>query len=271
MMTSEKELESLLSACRKLMRSITTISRHGDDPGSWPVRIRTAKRHVLDAVLCLNLDSNTKEGSAGSLDRIAASLTTRLVSGLMAEVDREGSAEIDERFQGESDREGFHGYTWAIALPDLLGFLQMQQKSGILRVNIGTEVVSLIFDRGDLIHTNSDNSPPGSRLGEILVNQGAIDMENLERFLLRYSSTPGRLGDVLEAEGLITKACLRQALDQQVEAIFERLFSNGSAYYSFREGHSEEDIGVRRNVLQLLLEACRVRDEADRGDMGQAA
>ena len=259
--TTQQELRSLLAACRKLMRSILTVSREEGDPRSWPVRIRTAKRHVHAAVLSLSLDSG--DSPLGSLDRIAATLTTRLVRDLMAEVDREHDAEVDQRVATAHDRDGFHGYTWAITLPDLLGFLQMQQKSGILRVNIGTEVVSLIFDDGDLIHATSDNSPPGTRLGEILVAQGAIDMDSLERFLVRYSASPGRLGERLEAEGLITRENLRRALDHQVERIFERLFSTSNAYYSFRQGHSEEHVVVRRNVFQLLVETCRTRDEAE--------
>jgi len=78
---------------------------------------------------------------------------------LMAEVDREELPELEGRVAWTRDRDGFQGYTWAIPLPDLMGFLQMQQKSGVLRVNIGSEVVSLVFDAGDLVHASSDGSP----------------------------------------------------------------------------------------------------------------
>lgn len=263
MASPNEELQSLLSACRRLMRSILTVSRDEQRPGAWPVRIRTAKRHVHKAVLALELDGGTaSETLPGSLERIAATLTTRLVQDLMAEVDSEGPADVEARIAPRGDRAGLQGYTWAVSLPDIMGFLQMQQKSGVLRVNIGSEVVSLIFDRGDLIHACSDNSPPGTRLGEILVAQGAIDRKGLEAFLVRYSSFPGRLGDALEAEGWISKDELRRALDVQVEHIFDRLFSAADAYFAFREGHSEDIVEVRRNVFQLLLETCRVRDEA---------
>ena len=143
-----------------------------------------------------------------------------------------------------------------------MGFLQMQQKSGVLRVNISTEVVTLVFDEGDLIHASSDNAPPGGRLGEILIEQGALDMQRLERFLVSYSSGTTRLGDALESESVITKDQLREALDAQVQLIFERLFTSENAYYRFREGHMEAEIQRRRNVFQLLLETCRVHDES---------
>jgi len=247
------------------MRSILTRTRADDDPRGWTVRLRTAKKHVHKAVLSLSLTGNEVEGleagNASGLDRVAATLTAHLVQDLMAEVDREHATELEGRVAKVRDRDGFHGYAWAIPLPELMGFLQMQQKSGVLRVNTGAEVVSLVFDAGDLIHASSDNSPPGMRLGELLVAQSAIDMARLEQFLLRYGTSPGRLGDALEAGGLITKEALRRALDSQVESIFLRLFRASNAYYTFREGHSEEGPTVRRNVCQLLLETCRVRDE----------
>lgn len=265
MASDDREIGSLLAACRQLMRSILTLSRTEDDPRGGTLRIRAAKRHVHEAVLSLNHDTGAEQGSRaaaeGSLDRIADTLTRRLVQDLMAEVDREHEPELAGRVARVHDRDGFHGYTWAISLPDLMGLLQMQQKSGILRVNIGSEVAALIFDGGDLIHASSDNSPTGTRLGEILVAQGAIERSQLEQRLLRYSAAPGRLGDMLEAEGLITRQALRRALDTQVKGIFRRLFRAQDAYYSFRSGHSEASAGERRNVLQLLLETFRLSDE----------
>ena len=54
----------------------------------------------------------------------------------------------------------------------MLGLLQIQSKTGVLSVNVGLEVISVVFDEGDIIHAWSDNSPPGTRLGNILVAQG---------------------------------------------------------------------------------------------------
>ncbi|MBM3976098.1 MAG: DUF4388 domain-containing protein [Planctomycetes bacterium] len=268
MPTHDSELAALLGACRLLLRSILSRTRTEDDAGGWTVRLRTAKKHVDKAIMSLSLDEDAvkqmQDVPAGEVDRITASLTAHLVHDLLAEVDREHSAEVDERMAPVRDRDGFHGYNWAIPLPELMGFLQVQQKSGVLRVNTGGEVISLVFDGGDLIHASSDNSPPGMRLGELLVSQSAIDMLRLEHFLLRYGAAPGRLGDALEAAGLITKAALRRALDSQVAGIFQRLFHSRDAYYAFREGHSVAGPQVRRNVCQLLLETCRVRDESQR-------
>ena len=249
------------------MRCILTTSRADGEGQRALSRLRAARELVGEAVRTL---ASGSEGAAlGSLNRIAATLTTRLVQDLLSEDERKQTAELQERADVQSDRDGFHGYSWAISLPDLLGFLQMQQTAGVLQVNIGSEVISLIFDGGDLIHACSDNSPPGCRLGEILVAQGVLSIEDLERFLLR--SGGGRMGDALERAGLATKEELRAALDHQVEQIFHRLFAAQGAYFRFRAGHTEDTVRMRLNIFQLLLETCRVRDEAQPGAVRDSA
>lgn len=249
------------------MRCILTLSRREEDRESLAVRVRAARGLVVEAVK--TLDSSPDDPAIASLDslsRIAATLTTQLVQDLLSDDERRAAQETSQNLAPGHDRDGLRGYSWAIAVPDLMGFLQMQQKSGVLRVNIGTEVICLIFDAGDLIHASSDNSPASFRLGEILVNQGAIGLEELEQFLVHTSSAARRLGDAMEQDGLITRDQLQSALDHQIQGIFHRLFASRDAYYTFREGHSETVVQERRNVFQLLLETCRVSDEARTGD-----
>jgi hypothetical protein len=261
MSPAQDQVAELLTACRQLVRTIITVPRGEEGQGPPPARVRTARGFVEAAVLALATD----DGASASLDSIASSLTTRLVQDLLLEDERQSSQEAERKLSTPHDRDGLHGYSWSISLPDLMGFLHVQQKSGVLRVNIGSEVVALVFEEGDLIHASSDNSPPGARLGEILVELGAIDVPRLERFLLSYSRGSGRLGTALEESGLITEQQLRAALDRQILRIFQRLFGAENAYYTFREGHSEDGAGERRNVFQLLLEACRAHDESRSG------
>ena len=60
----------------------------------------------------------------------------------------------------------------------------------------------------------------------------------------------------------LTRDQLRRALDFQNQGIFQSLFASGEGYYTFREGHTEGAVEGRHNVLQLLLETCRLSDEA---------
>lgn len=258
--------QALLRACRDLMRCILTLSRREEDRESLEVRVRAARGLVEEAVR--SLDSSADDPSVASLDslgRIAAILTTQLVHDHLTEDERRIASEADRKLTPTHKCEGLRGYAWTISVPDLMGILQVQQKSGVLRVNIGTEVVRLIFDGGDLIHASSDNSPPGFRLGEILVSQEAIGLKDLELFLLSTAPSVERLGNAMEEQGLISRDQLRRALDHQIQGIFHRLFAAKEAYYTFREGHAEETIDERRNVFQLLLETCRVNDEARHG------
>jgi bacteriophage N4 adsorption protein B len=55
-----------------------------------------------------------------------------------------------------------------------------------------------------------------ARLGDILVERGAISAEDLAAAIPQYlSAAGGRLGDFLVERGLVTKAQLEQALDEQ--------------------------------------------------------
>ena len=165
--------------------------------------------------------------------------------------------------------DGFRGDSFAISIPDLLGFLQVQRKSGILHVTAKQEEIFMEFDHGDLVHAYSNNAPPNMRLGEVLVAQGAITAERLDSFLFCYSASRGKLGDAMRDGELITQEQLEAAVDFQVQQIFHRLFKAENCTYFFRECQPEVSAeSRRRNVTQLLLESARQIDESQ--DEGRA-
>ncbi len=253
--SSQKELRKLLHACRRLMSAILTVSNEERDE-EWLRRLSTATRQVDDARRCVR---DTDGGSSGGeMEQLAGNLAKLYVRDMLAKEEQEYATDAES----DPGREGLHGHTWAISIPDLLSFLQVQGKTGVLHVNIGTEVISLVISEGDLVNAYSDNSPPGLRLGEILVEQGKIDSAKLQAFLVDFSYGRERLGDALEAEGLISHDELEQALEFQVRLIFARLLCSEKAYFRFHVGAVEHCRPQRYNIMQLLLDACRIHDEA---------
>ena len=53
------------------------------------------------------------------------------------------------------------------------------------------------------------------RLGELLVQQGALSQEKLDEMLQRQRAEHRRLGEILVSEGLLEADSLREALAQQ--------------------------------------------------------
>lgn len=165
---------------------------------------------------------------------------------------------------------GFGGACSSIGVPDLLAMMQAMGKTGVLRVSHPNEDVLLHFEDGDLVHAFSERTPGHLRLGELLVQQGALDRERLESVLF---CQPGekRLGDVLTEGRIVTEEQLEAAVAHQVQQLFHRMFGYHDATFRFEPGLPPVDEGsrARRNVIQLLLESARHNDESARGDEGR--
>lgn len=222
-------------------------------------KLRRARQNVESAVQCLDADTATeasegRDQKSGWLRLKIASLTKNLIGGFKS---------TDDEQESTDGKDGFHGDSWAIPIPDLLNFLQIQGKSGILRVSLETEVIYIEFNDGDLVHAYSDNPPIAMRLGEILVAQGAIDSKRLESFLFCYSKSQGMIGEALKRGELVDEKQLEKAVDFQVQQLFHRIFQVENATYHFRECEPELTHNAnRRNVTSLLLESARAVDEA---------
>ncbi|MEM8712708.1 MAG: DUF4388 domain-containing protein, partial [Planctomycetota bacterium] len=90
----------------------------------------------------------------------------------------------------------FIGSTDALSIPELIGFFQLQRKTGVLTIDARQEQFTLEYLRGELIHARSSSAPDGQRLGEVLVRLGYLTESKLER-LLAGKSNAERLGDAL--------------------------------------------------------------------------
>lgn len=159
----------------------------------------------------------------------------------------------------EAHAEGFVGSSTVIPLPELLSFLRAQEKTGLLRVKLDAEVIHLHLRDGDLAHAFSDSAQPGRRLGDILVEQGAVDAWLLEKVL----AESGREGSArARVAQLATEEQLRAARSLQVQRLFHRLFEARDALFSFQEGDQiAATEGARMDLLRLLLESARFQDE----------
>lgn len=159
------------------------------------------------------------------------------------------------------------GSTKALPIAGVIELLATWSKSGTLSVTTEQETVRLTLIDGDIVRAVSDSPPAGARLGEVLVDNGAIEEHDLTEFLQRHASASTRIGDALASEELVTSSELRAAIEQQIQLTFDRVFSARDATFSFLErggndGSDEDDI--RLGVTQLLLESARASDEANR-------
>ena len=157
----------------------------------------------------------------------------------------------------------FFGNTDALSIPELIGFFQLQGKTGVLTVDAKKEQFTLEYLNGELIHAGSSSAPDGYRLGEVLVKLGHITQSKLDRLIAGKSSAE-RIGDALRRGDVVSDQALAEALQYQIQNIFYRLFDLGGCRFSFREGlDGEPSARIRYNVTRLLLETARHRDELE--------
>jgi hypothetical protein len=148
-----------------------------------------------------------------------------------------------------------------VPVPDFIGFLCAQRKTGILELATPAALFSLELDGGDIVHAHSNHTPQGQRLGDILVAQNAIEREQLEEICKSLGAT--RLGETLLEKNLVTPEALLSALEFQIQLLFNRMFEAATLGFTFWDGppvHAYKR--VRLNATSLLLEGARVSDEA---------
>lgn len=264
-------VRELAALCQDLTHGVCRLPHVSDSDELLDERLRRALAHVDLALEALEFRPSSADAAA---DRRLLQRFMRMVDRLAGGGTKEGSTAEARPQPPASSRSGWRALqnpgagilsasTATISIPDFLGFLQVQGKTGLLQVTLPNERITLLIANGVLVDARSDNSPAGSRLGEILVEQRAIDQKTLENFFVYHTRSQGRLGRALGLKELITEQQLRDALSEQVVRMVRRMLEAANAPYTFQEGgidSSESDL--RLGVIELLLESMRRTDEA---------
>lgn len=154
--------------------------------------------------------------------------------------------------------------------PDLVSFLGVQQKTGLLEIRTPNQMFTLELDAGQVAHLQSNRAGKGERLGDILVEMGVVDRRAVEE---AYRVNPrGRVGELLLNNGLVHEEQLFEALQRQIHLLFQRLAAEPMERFTFWAGplmHAQERL--RLNATALMLEAARVKDERGKHDSDRPA
>jgi len=258
--TAELKPLTLYSACQRLASYASTLQR-----AKAPTDVKReeeARLLVMRALGILELqvpDSivpgiPVKTGLAGLLARMMSS------GGEDTQAVAVSQAKVEEQSSSKSSKFAMRVSGDFVAIPNLIGFLRGQSKTGTLEIATPTEVFTIEFETGDIVHAQCSHTPEGQRMGDILVDRGAITREALER--ARSDAKGGRLGDVLLERGLVSKETLVAAIQSQIQLFFNRVFDAPVVRATFWNGPPLfADKEVRLNATSLLLEGARVSDE----------
>lgn len=159
--------------------------------------------------------------------------------------------------------KAFEGKLKYISIPDLLTFISIIKKTGILTIESENITRRLFWERGELVFANSTD--PDESLGSFLVRHGKITQEqNMKSGML---VEPGkRQGKILVQMGVLTPKQLWWAVKNQVLEIIYKTFSLKDGYFYFIETEEpfEEKIKLSTSTTNIIMEGIRRLDELPR-------
>lgn len=154
----------------------------------------------------------------------------------------------------------FTGVLGELSVPDLVSFINMFRKTGILHFTLENGSKSLYFQQGEIVFASSTFA--SEDLGEILFSLGKIERETLQEV---RQQVQGRitLGKLLVERGLVLPKDLWQVTRGQVEGVVYSLFAEqqGSFYFEARSLDQEQLLRLSMSTQNLIMEGLRRQDE----------
>ena len=151
---------------------------------------------------------------------------------------------------------GLKGRLSELSLPDILQYLRATQATGILTLVSGGARKALYLKDGRVCFASSNL--PNDRLGEILIREGKITVEEYEASI-RAISKGKRQGKVLVEMGALSPKDLWDGVQFQVREIVYSVFQWEEGQFHFEESTlpDKERITVDLDVVQLVLAGIR--------------
>ncbi len=162
----------------------------------------------------------------------------------------------------ESDGAGvdFAGRLGEIAIPDLLSFLNMFRKTGVVSFVLEGGVKRLYFDGGEIVYASSTFAH--EQFIPFFAAQGKLDSDLVQQLRLAPSS-PVALGNLLVDRKIVTSKELWLLVRRLVEQIVYDLFTFPSGGFAcvHRAPAGDEILRLSLSTQNLIMEGLRRLDE----------
>ncbi len=150
----------------------------------------------------------------------------------------------------------FKGRLEALGLPEVMEYLRVSRRTGLLTLKNGDIEKALHFNEGNVVFAQSN--VPGDRLGDLLLREGRISQQQYEESAKRLGEGKRQGRILVEMKALGPKE-LWEAIRRQIEYIAWSLFDWSEGTFRFYEGAlpSTESITVDVPVAELILAGLR--------------
>jgi len=163
---------------------------------------------------------------------------------------------LPRRFEPFVVPGGLKGQLVQLPLPDILQHLRLSKSTGILSLVSGGARKALYIKDGNVVFASSNL--PNDRLGEILIREGKITVEEYEASIKAISKGK-RQGKVLVEMGALSPKNLWEGVQFQVQEIVYSLFQWDDGQFHFEDSQlpEKERITVDLDVVGLILAGVR--------------
>lgn len=162
----------------------------------------------------------------------------------------------------------FAGNLRSFKVPDLLEFLRMNQRTGMLRLISEGRMGEIHLHGGRLASATTSGTP---RLGDVLVSGGHLDEATVEEACRERQLRGGLLplGQVFIDQGLIDAKALRPLLDAQIQEAVGDILGWTDGHFAFEaEDDEPEAPAILFDTGMMMLEAFRLQDEKNWEERG---
>jgi len=170
---------------------------------------------------------------------------------------------LPKRFEPFIVPGGLKGQISELPLPDILQHLRVARATGILSLVSGGARKAVYLSEGRVVFASSNL--PNDRLGEILIHEGKITVEEYEASIKAISKGK-RQGKALVEMGALSPKDLWEGVQFQVKEIVYSIFQWDEGQFHFEESSlpEKERITVDLDIRDLILAGLRRVDAAGR-------
>jgi uncharacterized protein DUF4388 len=173
------------------------------------------------------------------------------------------AATLPKRFEPFIVPGGLKGQLSELPVPDILQHLRLSRSTGILTLVSGGARKALYVKDGRVVFASSNL--PNDRLGEILIREGKITVEEYDASIKAISKGK-RQGKVLVEMGALSPKDLWEGVQFQVKEIVYTVFQWDEGQFHFEESSlpEKERITVDLDIQDLILAGIRRVDASGR-------
>jgi len=150
------------------------------------------------------------------------------------------------------------------SLPEILQLIAVQQKSGVLKLTSGEDVVVIFFEGGKVVSTRDRRRNAKDPLKPFLVKTGRVTEAQMRQVDTIEAESRRELTDILLSGNYLSSEQLTHALEEQIQDTLHQLLTwKTGAYHFSGDGRTVPKFGVnvRLNTEGLLMESMRRIDE----------